>query len=107
MRIIRVFSLCIIVCALFFVLGTPRDVSAFSGQQDDQKCVFLSGALAIPDDGSWLQVCLTDPSAPEGSTVTEMNAKVVVDHPDPSQLEIRLTRTDSDLVLAMPSRCDK
>lgn len=103
MRYVRVFLFCIILGVALFVLGTPRDVFASSDPQEDQKCVFQSNVLAIPDDGTWLQICVIDPSAPEGSTVTEMNLKVVVDHPNPSQLEIRLTRADSNLALAMSS----
>jgi len=51
----------------------------------------------IPDDGRWLQVCLTDPNAPDQSTVTEVHVKYLLDHPDPNQLEIRLTRTDASI----------
>jgi len=51
----------------------------------------------IPDDGRWLQVCLTDPNAPDQSTVTEVYVKYLLDHPDPNQLEIRLTRADASI----------
>ena len=51
----------------------------------------------IPDDGSWLQVCLLDPIAPDQGTVTEVNVKYILDHPDPSQLEVRLLRENSDI----------
>ena len=50
----------------------------------------------IPDDGSWLQVCLMDPHAPDQSTVTEVRIKYELEHPDPSQLEIRLTRSGTN-----------
>ena len=86
MRNVRVFFLGIILGVALFVLSVPRDVSASSDQQENQKCEFQANALAIPDDGTWLQLCIVDPSAPEGSTVTEMNMKVVLDHPDPSSL---------------------
>jgi hypothetical protein len=51
----------------------------------------------IPDDGSWLQVCLLDPSAPDQSTITEVHVKYLLDHPDPNQLEIQLTRADTSI----------
>lgn len=101
MRCFRVILFCIFLGVALFVLNTPRAVSATNEQQADQNCIFQSDDLAVPDDGSWLQVCLVDPSAPEGSTVTETNVKVLVDHPDPSQLEIRFSRTDSKLFLSL------
>jgi len=73
-------------------------VSADSKQQGDQECVFLSTPLTIPNDGSWLQICLVDTSAPDKSTVTETNVKVIVDQTYLDHLEIRLTRTDTDLI---------
>lgn len=48
----------------------------------------------IPDDGHWLQVCLLDPLAPEGTTVTHVHLKYLIEHPDPNQLEVRLRRED-------------
>lgn len=48
----------------------------------------------IPDDGRWLQVCLLDPLAPEGTTVTHVHLKYLIEHPDPNQLEVRLRRED-------------
>lgn len=48
----------------------------------------------IPDDGRWLQVCLLDPLAPEGTTVTRVHLKYWIEHPDPDQLEVRLVRED-------------
>jgi len=51
----------------------------------------------IPDDGSWLQVCLRDPLAPDQSTITEVHVKYLLDHPDPNQLEIRLARADTSI----------
>jgi len=48
----------------------------------------------IPDDGSWLQVCLLDPAAPDGTTVTKANVKYRIEHPNTDQLEVLLTRED-------------
>jgi len=48
----------------------------------------------IPDDGRWLQVCLLDLLAPEGTTVTRVHLKYLIEHPDPNQLEVRLRRED-------------
>lgn len=48
----------------------------------------------IPDDGRWLQVCLLDPLAPEGTTITHVHLKYLIEHPDPNQLEVRLRRED-------------
>jgi len=48
----------------------------------------------IPDDGHWLQVCLLDPLAPEASAVTNVAVKYLIEHPDPDQLEVRLSRED-------------
>ena len=84
-------------------LSAPQKASATSEPQGDFNCVILSDALAIPEDGSWLPICLVDPNAPEGSTVTEMNVKILVDHPDPGQIKIRLTRMDSDVDLSLSS----
>ena len=47
----------------------------------------------IPDDGRWLQVCLLDPMAPEGTMVSAVHVKFLIEHPDPDQLEIRLVIT--------------
>ena len=96
MRYIRFAILYVITAVALFALSNPQKTSASFERQEDYNCVFLSDTLAIPDDGSWLPICLLDPSAQEGSTVTEMNVKILVNHPDPGQLEIRLTRTDAD-----------
>ena len=48
----------------------------------------------IPDDGSWLQICVLDPLASEGTTVTHVHLKYLIEHPDTNQLEVRLRRED-------------
>ena len=48
----------------------------------------------IPDNGRWLQVCLLDPMAPEGTRVSAVHVKFLIEHPDPDQLEIRLSQED-------------
>lgn len=101
MRYVRLPICCILASFLFFMLKSPGNVFASNGQKNDQGCIFMSESLVIPDDGSWLQICLVDLSAPDGSTVTETNVKVWVDHQDPNQLEIRFTRMDSKLVLSL------
>lgn len=103
MRYVRFAILYVITAVALFALSNPQKTSASFERQEDNNCVFLSDTLAIPDDGSWLPICLFDPSAPEGSTVTEMNVKILVNHPDPGQLEIRLTRTDADNEVSLSS----
>lgn len=56
-----------------------------------------AGGLEIPDDGSWLQVPLLDRSSPAGGAVSEVYLKYLLDHPDPSQLEVQLTKVNSDV----------
>jgi hypothetical protein len=46
----------------------------------------------IPGDGRWLQICLLDPLAPEGTTVTTVHIRYLIEHADPNQLEVRLSR---------------
>jgi hypothetical protein len=60
--------------------------------------------LEIPDDGSWVQVCYSDPHAPPKGTVTEVHVKYVLDHPDPSELEIQLIRSDTSTIQALWNR---
>lgn len=102
MRFVRLSLFCLIVCVIAFMPGKLKETFASYEQQEIQKCIVLSDALDIPDDGSWLQICLADPSASEGATVTETNIKILIDHRDTSQLELRLTRTDSDINLLLP-----
>lgn len=103
MRYVRLAILFVIAAVALSALSKTQIASASFERQDDYNCVFLSDTLTIPDDGSWLPICLVDPSVPEGSTVTEMNVKILVDHPDPGQLEIRLTRTDADNEVSLSS----
>ncbi len=51
----------------------------------------------IPDDGSWLELPLSDPNAPANGTVDQAYVKYRLDHPDPDQLEVRLTKANSDV----------
>jgi subtilisin-like proprotein convertase family protein len=82
-------------------LSLPNRVSALHGLQNDQKCKTLSEEVAVPEDGSWLQVCWVDPSAPQNAKVTETNVKILVDHPNTGQLEIRLTRPNSGVMISL------
>lgn len=100
MRYIRSLVFCVVVCAMFYIWSVPINISASSKPQEGQKCNPLSD-IKIPGDGSWIQICVVDPGAPENSTVTETNVKVLVEHPDPGQLEIRLRRTDSNTFLTL------
>lgn len=50
----------------------------------------------IPDDGRWLQICLLDPMAPEASTATTVHLKYWIEHSDPSQLEVYLSRDSNN-----------
>jgi len=67
-------------------------VSAQVASNAQAPCLTVSTDLEIPDDGTWLQICLIDPSVPDQSTITDVRVKYVLDHPDPRQLEIRLAR---------------
>ena len=48
-----------------------------------------------------LQVCLLDTLMPDQGAVTEVNVKYILDHPDPDQLEVYLSRERSDVNLAL------
>ncbi len=93
-RLPMIFGFVLVVCCLFIV---SQPVNAFN---DDEEfpCMSISNRSVIPEDGTWLSICLVDPSAPEGSSLTEMNVKILVDHPDPRQLEILLSRSDSPIM---------
>lgn len=69
-------------------------------------CSQVSSAkpLEIPDDGSWIQVCYSDPHAPPTGTVTEVHVKYILDHPDPSELEIQITRSDMKTIQTLWNR---
>lgn len=101
MRRVRLPIFCILASFLLFMLESPGNVFASDEQKNDHGCIFMSETLTIPDDGSWLQICLVDLSAPDSSTVTETNVKVVVNHPNPAQLEILLTRADSEITFTI------
>jgi subtilisin-like proprotein convertase family protein len=103
-------------------IGTWRSVLAMeqrSDQADSPNPIFVPDTFAppnpcsaifheqeIPDDGNWLQVCLTDPNAPDQSTITEVYVKYLLDHPDPNQLEIRLTRAGTSINQTLWNRGD-
>lgn len=110
----------LIYCILLIMslhLGTSQPVLAIGSLDnliDERSSISLPGTIAsetacsgifkeeeIPDDGSWLQVCLLDPLAPDQGTVTEVNIKYILDHPDPSQLEVRLSHEGSETSLAL------
>lgn len=55
-----------------------------------------TGALTIPDDGSWVEVSLQDPGAPANGSVSEVFVKYVLAHPDPTQLEVLLEKEGSN-----------
>ena len=77
MRFGKQFLVCFVVGILYLILGAPRIVHASKLQQSEGACSFLSDGLIIPDDGSWLSICWSDPSAPVGSTITELNVKML------------------------------
>jgi len=58
----------------------------------------MSDELKIPEDGTWLNICFPDSGSPENSSITEANVKLVLNHSAPAQLEIQLSRTNSDLI---------
>lgn len=70
----------------------------------DCSVVSSKQPLEIPDDGSWIQVCYSDPYAPPKGTVTEVHVKYVLDHPESSELEIQLTRSDTDAIQTLWNR---
>ncbi len=108
MKFGKLFWVCFVAGIIYFMSGSRSIVHASEIQQGEQGCTFLNDGLLIPEGGNWLQICLTDRSAPEGSTVTEINVILLLDHPDPGQLEILLSRTDSDIVLSLsPSEITK
>jgi subtilisin-like proprotein convertase family protein len=73
------------------------DELALKVNQDNQlPCPTIFQELPIPDDGSWLTICLLDPSAPEKSTVTDVNVEYILDHPYPEQLEVHISRLQAD-----------
>ncbi len=81
------------------------DEHALSAYQDNQlPCSTIFQEQPIPDDGSWLTICMLDPSAPEYSTVTEVNVEYILDHPSPEQLEVRLSRPQADCGLIIWER---
>jgi len=82
-----------------FIFYKPAE--GYSPQQQNLPCVGFTNDLMIPDDGSYLQICVTDPSAPENSTIAETNVKLLIDHRDLSQVEVLLFRGDSKLVLPL------
>jgi len=92
----------IVATMVFFVtamclLDQIETVSASNRYQIDQDCVHRGGELAIPEDGSWLPICWSDVAAPLDSTVAAVNVKLSMNHMDSGQIEIRLTRMDSDI----------
>lgn len=97
MRFVRLSLFCLIVCVIAFMPGKLKETFASYEQQEIQKCIVLSDALDIPDDGSWLQICLADPSASEGATVTETNVKILIDHRDTSGLSKLKVETGTKL----------
>ncbi len=58
----------------------------------------------IPDDGSWLELCWSDPHAPPTGKVEDVSVKYDLDHPDSAELDIRLTRSGIGLVQPLLSR---
>jgi len=86
--------------------GEPESSSDPSISLASAVCSSSSPAkpLEIPDDGSWVQVCYTDPRAPPKGTVTEVHVKYILDHPDPSELEIQLIHSDTKTIQTLWNR---
>jgi len=98
--------LSLVYAAAFLVLltlGIPLPAFASDTAQEDQVCTDLSGELAIPTDSSWLTLCWSDPGAPEGAALTEVNLKILLEHPDPTKVEIQLVRAGSEVGLSLAS----
>lgn len=64
----------------------------YSEFQNDKSCVPFKPGQEIPDDNRWLSVCISDPVAPENGIITSVSIKYTIDHPNPNQLEIRLSK---------------
>lgn len=79
------------------LLTPSRAVLASSRHQIDQECITLTEALPIPDDGSWLPICWSDADLPPDFTIVAVNVRLSFNHPASDQIEIRLTRTDSEI----------
>jgi hypothetical protein len=47
---------------------------------------------------------LTDTSAPKASQISETSFKIVTDHPDPSSLEIQISRSNSAIIKSVPAK---
>ncbi len=96
-----------LVCAASFLvlltLGVPLPAFASATAQQDRVCADLNKDLVIPADGTWLSLCWSDPAAPVKALVTEVNLKILIDYPDPNQLEIQLARAGSDDVILLSS----
>ena len=85
----------LLVIGLF--VGTEQSTSAHPTTQNNCTPLAQSSAVEIPDDGNWLCISWVDPSAPAKSTITEVHVKYALDHPDPSQLEVRLAKVGSNI----------
>lgn len=81
---------------IFFLTLEPTTSAQWEAGVDvlasSTPCGFSVPEQPIPDDGSWLLVCLLDPTAPEATTVATVRLKYLIDHPDPGQLEVYLGR---------------
>lgn len=82
----------LLIIGLFFGTGQIAFGSNNLPTSIPDSCSNQLAEQAIPDDGSWLKICWSDPSAPEGSTITKVHLKYAIDHPKPEQLEISLSR---------------
>ncbi|MFZ3070413.1 MAG: hypothetical protein WA110_04745 [Anaerolineaceae bacterium] len=88
---------------VLLLLGRPAPVQAGTPPKFifTTPCASSPPEQPIPDDGSWLQICLIDPTAPVDTTVTTVNVKYLVEHPDPTQLEVRLSREDGGVEIVL------
>lgn len=86
-----------IVLILFLARGplaSAQGEAGVSAPASSSPCGPSIPEQPIPDDGRWLQVCLLDPLASEGTTVTRVHLQYLIEHPDPNQLEVHLRRED-------------
>ncbi len=95
------FLFCVICGILFLSFWDFREVLASSGLQTEQECAFISGEMGIPRDSSWLSICIVDRDAPIGTTITDTNLKIWINHPHPERLEIQLLRIDAKKILIL------
>lgn len=95
---------CILAVGLLILIprnASPAQGKAFQSSDQIETCGTMIPGQPIPDDGTWLQVCLIDSLAPIETTVTTVSIKYLIKHPDPTQLEVRVSRKDESAGMSL------